>query len=444
MGFKKYTAQIYLLIVGILLSSLLLSLCLFFFGWYFTAIFTLVILVILSYGLIKLVKSNNIKLGKQVDSILNRDFGNRYSEKNQGLDFENLHSSLNRLTHFLQEQSHQSTIESSLFETIINQLPLGVLILKKDKPFFLNQEACEFLNIKSPKDQLQLKERAPFFYESIEELKTKGHSALKLNNKGEIQHWRLEYRHFSIAETAYELFIFKNHQADSERTEEEVSNRLMHVLTHEIMNSISPVTSLADTLNEQLSRVENESEWENLEDIKTSAAIIKKRSEGLIEFVERYSLLAQLPRLKMNFVSVTEITQELEQLVLSEFEKKGIEFLAQSNSTKLRFRADKQLLIQVILNLIKNAEEAFDKTKEARVVLSFSSGDGYNYISISDNAGGIPPEIQENVFLPFFTTKDKASGIGLSLSRKIIQAHNGRLYLRNLQKGSDFRIELPD
>ncbi len=445
MAFRKYSVQVNLMLIAILLCCLGMALSLFVFHWYISSGLLVIVLVVLSRMLLKLVKSNNEKLSRQIELIMNSDFSHRYPEKNQGLAFDRLHQSLNRLNDYLRSSSHQKVLDSSLFEITIDLLPIGILIFRENQPLFLNQIAGEFLNIKSPKDQKQLKERAPFFVDRITELREKGKADLKLHNKGELQQWRMEYRHFTVDKIPYELFIFKNYQRDSERTEEEISNRLMHVLTHEIMNSISPVSSLTDTLNEQLQRLEkNIAVTEEFQDIKTSAQIIKKRSEGLSEFVERYSLLARLPRLKKSFVEVSEITREVEQLVLPQFNGKGIDFICQKDSRKLRFRADRQLLVQVVLNLLKNAEEAFTDRKDARIMLNFSSEDGYNYISVSDNAGGVAADIQENIFLPFFTTKDKASGIGLSLSRKIIQAHSGRLYLRHLKGGSEFRIELPD
>jgi len=443
MAFKNYSWRIAILVMGILLCCLALAAAILIWQWYLSSLLLLFLLVFLTGLLFKLVKSNNLKLSKQIEQILANDFNTRYPIQKQGLAFDKLYLALNRLSEFFKERANAKAFDESFLEILLNQLPLGVLLLKKDKVILLNEIAGEFLNLKSPKDTDLLKERAPFFFSNLQELQNKGKAEIELDNKGEVQKWTLAYSHFAVDEQTYQLYTFRNYQLDSEKAEEEISNRLMHVLTHEIMNSISPITSLTDTLNEQLKRVEKQ-DSADFNDIQTSAYIIKKRSEGLVEFVKRYNLLARLPRLKIDFVTVKEITDEMEQLVVPELKKKGVDFIVKTESQKLRFRADRQLLIQVILNLLKNAEEAFTGEKEARIVLSFDSRDGYNYISISDNAGGVPAEIRENIFLPFFTTKDKASGIGLNLSRKIIQAHHGRLYLRNLKNGSEFRIELPD
>lgn len=262
-----------------------------------------------------------------------------------------------------------------------------------------------------------------------------------LDFQGETEQWKVNYKTFKNEAETYELFLFKNQQYDAERMEEEISTRLMHVLTHEIMNSVSPINSLINSISTRLQHQTDSSET-LFEDVRTSVEIIQRRSQGLMDFVKRYNLLAHLPKTDMSSVSVSAFTEDIKQLVATELQANEINFLLKTDYPLRHFRADRQLLTQVILNLIKNAIEAFEEeVKNKNILLSYNYHDGYHMLAVIDNAGGVPADIEQDIFLPFFSTKNKASGIGLSLSRKIMQAHGGRLYVKQLVGGAEFRAE---
>ena len=417
--------------------------------WYIISIILLTFTVGLLIYLKKQLDTVNQQLTRVFEQSRGNDFATRLSLKSTDKSLKALYQEINRWQQHIQELRQARAQASEMTSEVLNHLPVGVFLMnKKAALVFSNDAARDFLNCRGKSDEAFLKDRAPYLFNHLEELRKNRNLNLNLERSGEKQQWQITYRRFYIEGEQFELFITQNIQANLERTQGHLSEQIMHVLTHEIMNSISPVHSLIDTLNLRLVNIQGtgdniEMDRETYDDLLTGAEIIKKRSEGLMEFVERYGMLARLPRLEMSTVQLDEFLGNLKRLISTELQNHKIEFELQVIDKSMRMRADVKLLEQVIINIVKNARESFEGG-DGHILLSFSKGDGYNYISVSDNGKGVSAEIEDKIFLPFFTTKKRGSGIGLSLSRKIIDAHNGRLFLRQANGKTEFRIELPD
>lgn len=449
MASKKYVRSLSLWLVIILLLMLLLSFTLVVKHWFLTSLLLLILMVLTAITLFNKIEQTNLKLASFLKLIFSGDSAVRFPEKNLGAGFEELHVQLNYLAEKINKLEQARQREESLFRSMVQHLNVGIFLLNaKHDVVLVNPIGQTFLNIRSTADQHQLQQRAPYFFNALEALRSQSKVLMEVDSQGEIQKWQVQRKALKQDNENYELFLVNNLQAELENKEAEVSEKLMHTLTHEIMNSISPITSLIDTLQLQLSGIDSQKRAislskENFEDLQTSARIIQKRSHGLIEFVERYSMLARLPRLRMERIEGATLLKELSVLMREELSRKKITLQTQTENQNITFRADRQLLLQVLINLVKNATEAYDQNSGI-ITISLAKGDGYNYISVRDHAGGVPKDIRKEIFLPFFSTREKGSGIGLSLSRKIIQAHHGRLYLRSHNDGAEFRIELVD
>ncbi|MGE5353123.1 MAG: sensor histidine kinase, partial [Acidobacteriota bacterium] len=197
-------------------------------------------------------------------------------------------------------------------------------------------------------------------------------------------------------------------------------------LTHEIMNSITPISSLSQTI-EGLLNVEVQDE-ESLGDIKTGLHTIHKRSEGLIEFVNNYRRLTRIPMPDYSIVRICRLFIQIEKLLEGKLAGGNISFRSSVEPESLELTIDEKLIEQVLLNLIINSIEAVKETKDPEIELRAVMGEGGQIlVHVKDNGSGILEDVQDKIFIPFFTTKESGSGIGLSLARQIMRQHNGMI-----------------
>jgi two-component system nitrogen regulation sensor histidine kinase NtrY len=212
--------------------------------------------------------------------------------------------------------------------------------------------------------------------------------------------------------------------------------KLIRVINHEIMNSMTPIITLAMAIRNKLGSRDPLAPPEAvsplaLKDAIQSAAIIEERSSGLVQFIERYKKLTGLPPLNTELFPAGELIPKIEQLFHAEFQAKGIRFLWPEKCNIL-LDADRQMLEQVLINLVKNSVEALRHTVDPEIELScYREGENHVCLSVRDNGEGIPEDKLEQVFVPFFTTREQGSGIGLSLCRQIIRSHRGKTHIES-------------
>ncbi|MCX6239932.1 MAG: ATP-binding protein, partial [Bacteroidia bacterium] len=221
-----------------------------------------------------------------------------------------------------------------------------------------------------------------------------------------------------------------------EENEMESWQKLIRVLTHEIMNSITPIASITQTLNYMIKDVrssytnafQDEGETEAIEEIELAIETIHKRSIGLLHFVESYRDLTRIPSPKFTIFPIRQLFDNIKGLMKEEMNQRNIQCTATITPENLELSADEQLIEQVLINLLKNAIQAIEKTEHPQIeIKAFNDANGKIIIQVSDNGQGILPEVLDKIFVPFFTTKPKGSGIGLSLSRQILRLHGGTL-----------------
>jgi two-component system nitrogen regulation sensor histidine kinase NtrY len=222
---------------------------------------------------------------------------------------------------------------------------------------------------------------------------------------------------------------------------------LVKVLTHEIMNSITPVASLAKTTVDLVADCKQKADSypelsEDLQDISEAVETVARRSDGLIQFVSSYRQLTRLPTPNKHKMKVTRLFQQSCLLATQKWDKKGIEVKLNVEPSELEVTVDKDMLEQVLLNLLQNAEHAVDNVTSPRVCLNaFLNKRGHVVIEVSDNGKGIPDGIGNKIFVPFYTTKQQGSGVGLALTRQIMLAHGGAIqYEVKAAGGTVFRM----
>ncbi|GGG79069.1 histidine kinase [Parapedobacter pyrenivorans] len=245
--------------------------------------------------------------------------------------------------------------------------------------------------------------------------------------------------HFQTPEGKFQLVVYQNVNEAIDETEAKAWQKLLSVLTHEIMNSIAPISSLADTLKNRLDHLPNS---EELEDIRLGTETIKRRSEGLLKFAGTYRSLNKIERPSLSKVFAADLFENLYQLMEPSILQKNIELDIILKDTRLQLELDINLIEQVLINLLLNAMEAVKEKEDAYISLSASVSDGKPKINVSDNGKGIPADLLENIFIPFFTTRKTGSGIGLTLSKQIMLLHGGNILVHSEEgKGSVFTLQ---
>ncbi|OFX83329.1 MAG: hypothetical protein A2W99_12035 [Bacteroidetes bacterium GWF2_33_16] len=228
------------------------------------------------------------------------------------------------------------------------------------------------------------------------------------------------------------------HDLKKQLDEKEISTwkKLIRVLTHEMMNSLTPITTLSVAVRRILKngdelKLLKELNDEDLKDINKNNETIEDRSKGLLNFISQYRQITKIPELQIEEVQIKEFIDSIVHLFSETLKEKQIDIQVKVSPLELNYSFDRKLIEQVIINLIKNSIEALDTILEKKINIVARGLNKSLEISIQDNGCGIRDEIKDDIFIPFFTTKDQGSGIGLSLSKEIMQKHEGEIYFKS-------------
>jgi nitrogen fixation/metabolism regulation signal transduction histidine kinase len=242
----------------------------------------------------------------------------------------------------------------------------------------------------------------------------------------------------------YLLIAFHNISATLEEVESGAWKGLLNVMTHEIMNSIAPVASLADTLKKRMGLMKEEMNLRgspDFEDMESAMETICRRSEGLLRFADTYRNLSKNIVPEMHPVNLSELLKSIYHLMQPSLEQKGIRLEVQAGHSTVEAHIDRNLIEQVVINFITNAAYAVKDKTAPQIMLISGLLDEAPFLTVADNGCGISPEVQKNMFIPFFSTKKSGTGIGLSLSREIVKMHNGSLQVQTKEnEGSAFTV----
>ena len=243
----------------------------------------------------------------------------------------------------------------------------------------------------------------------------------------------------------YKLIAFQNVSEALDETESKAWQKLLSVMTHEIMNSIAPISSLADTLKNRLNQSVSELKQNSgsFDDLEIGIETIKRRSEGLLKFAETYRNLNKITAPNVKKMYVRDLFENLNQLMALTLEQKNIELEIILKDPDLMLEADTSLIEQVLINLVVNAIEAIKDKKSPRIILSaYLAANFKTVIKVADNGTGMPEEVLEKIFIPFFSTKKSGGGIGLSLCKQIMMLHRGNIQVQSVEgEGTAFMLQ---
>lgn len=407
------------------------------------------LIVVQVISAIRFVENTNKKLGKFLESIRHADFATSFSDKGMGKSFEGLNNEFNQIINEFKRYRAEKEEHFNYLQTVVQHVSIGIISFTHDgKVDIINTAGKRLFKISNLRyiDDLKLiKKDLP---EMLYKMKAGDNTLIKLFIKDELLQLSVYATEFRMRGEEYTLIALQNIHAELEEKEIESWQKLIRVLTHEIMNSITPISSLASTVQEMMFvdpdadlRLK-ELDQEDMDGIGSALKTIQKRSQGLLNFVEIYRNLTRIPKPNFRYFEVKELFERSSELMKPKMDNHKIQCTLKVMPDDLKITADPDLVDQVIINLMLNAIDAVSEIQNPQIfIMAYKNDSGRVLIEISDNGSGIKPDILDKIFMPFFTSKKTGSGIGLSLSRQIMSLHKGAISVRSTPRdGTTFTL----
>jgi two-component system, NtrC family, nitrogen regulation sensor histidine kinase NtrY len=430
--FKDFRTRVILRVIFLGLSMAMLMYMITRPNMLFAAILTFVIITFQLIEIFRFVSQTNRKLTRFLESVKYSDFISGFTSDNKlGKSFKDLNLAFNEVLEAFRKARSEKEEHWQYLNTVVQQVRTGILSYDIDGNVqLMNANAKRFMGVTSIKNIKELIQINPKLYHAVNSVET-GKS--ELYKSGNDLYLTIQSTELRIRGVDVKLITLQNIQPELQKQELDAWQNLTRVLRHEIMNSITPISSLTSTLREILDHdmIRKNSHYElkeeGAEDLREGLSTIENRSKGLIKFIDAYREYTSLPKPKMTTVRIKDLIEKVAQLMKTELKKTKIDFQCEWSSEYLTIQADTEMIEQVLINLLKNAIEALSETENPKLQLIGRYDENAVKIEVIDNGPGIIKEAREHIFVPFYTTKRTGSGIGLSLSRQIMQMHNGSL-----------------
>jgi nitrogen fixation/metabolism regulation signal transduction histidine kinase len=375
-----------------------------------------------------------------------------------------LQQAFNKVLQKFQEIRADREAQFAYLQAIVQHIPLGLLVYDADGNIqLINPQACKFLGLPpSARNIHEIGEDGANVRESLLQPTSAERELLRLPDEYKVLQIALRRNALRIRGKLYQIVSLQDIQGELEDKEMEAWQNLIRVLTHEIMNSVTPIISLAGTIEDDLQYYKNDlpaytqeeastkklllpyQEFtETLAEVQTAVQAIQRRSDSLKRFVQDFRHVTKIPAPQLAPLSVKMLFDDLQMLYKEEFRQAHVTATFEVLPTHLEILADRILLEQVLINLIKNALQALENAKHKTLKLkALQDRTGRTLLTISDNGSGIDEQARKNLFVPFFTTKKNGSGIGLSFSRQVMRLHGGGIEVQSkLGEGTTFILK---
>jgi two-component system nitrogen regulation sensor histidine kinase NtrY len=381
-----------------------------------------------------------------VESIHYRDFSRHFDVRHAPQDLQKLRKGFNDINTTFKVISKEKETQYQYLQKILELVDTGILSYEHEsgEVVWMNESLKRLLQVPYLKTIQSLDKRDHNLCTQIVDLKPGENVIATAHFDRNTLKILLSATAFQTEGKVYKLVAFQNVNEALDETESKAWQKLLSVMTHEIMNSIAPISSLADTLRNRLQEAaDNPNKAASLDDLALGMETIKRRSEGLLKFAETYRNLNKITTLNLKRVYVRDVFESLHQLMEPTLEQKNIEMEVILKDPDLMIEADINLLEQVLINLVVNAIEAVKGIEDPHIMLSGSQLLGKKpYIRVTDNGPGMPEELLDKIFIPFFSTKKSGSGIGLSLCKQIMMLHKGNITVQSLVgEGTAFTLQ---
>jgi nitrogen fixation/metabolism regulation signal transduction histidine kinase len=445
MKFKKFEWALSLRIIG-LLSVLSVIAFLLTHGYPTVGLLFCVLIVFQVVDLFRFTNKSNEELQQFVESVHYRDFSRRFDEKNAPTSLQPMRKGFNEINTTFKTITKEKETQYVYLQKILELVDTGILSYEHatGDVMWMNEALKQMLQVPYIKNLQALERRNELMYNEIVSIVPGDKKVVTIKGDKSSMKVLLSATAFQTDNKKYKLIAFQNINEALEETESKAWQKLLNVMTHEIMNSVAPISSLADTLKNRLQAAVSELEKTGpIDDLEIGIETIKRRSEGLLKFAETYRNLNKITKLSLEKVYIRDLFETLHHLMEPTLDKKNIELEIILKDPDLMLQADVNLLEQVLINLVINAAEAVKDRPEPRILLSaYITPNNKVVIKIADNGVGMPEELMEKIFIPFFSTRKTGSGIGLSLCKQIMLLHKGTIQVQSKEgEGTAFLLQ---
>ncbi len=433
MVYKRFNINVIFRILFISISIFLLFYLIQDTSFYATIFIVCIAIIVQIYLLIKYIENTNKEISRFFYSIRYSDFTQNFKSKIKGAGFEELNNSFAEVIEEFKKARSEKEENFHYLQIIVQHINIGILAYTIDGNVeLINNATKKLLGINSLRNISELKGKSEPLVKTLIEMRAGKKALVKIVDNNELIQLSIFAAEFKLRDKYIILVSLNNIQSELEEKEMEAWQNLIRVLTHEIMNSITPIVSLSSTVNNMLENSDKMLTEEDIEEFKAAVGTIEKRSKGLIHFVDDYRNLNRVPIPQFQIFKISLLFERIKNLLHEQLAEKNISFVSAVEPDNLEIMIDPDLIEQVLINLILNSINAFDGIPNPGIkLLGIIDNRGMINIQVIDNGKGIPEDLQEKIFIPFFTTKKEGSGIGLSLSKQIMKAHKGGISVKS-------------
>jgi two-component system nitrogen regulation sensor histidine kinase NtrY len=415
--------------------------------WYLAAALLSPVIIYLVVDFFNFHREAQQELSQFVEAIHYRDFSRNFDVKHAPADIQPLRKGFNEINSTFKVISKEKETQYQYLQKILELVDTGILSYKHNngEVVWMNETLKKMLHLPYLKTVHSLVKRDEELYNQVIGLKPGESKIATAHAEKKSFKVLLSATGFQTDGEKFTLIAFQNVDEALDETESKAWQKLLSVMTHEIMNSIAPISSLADTLKNSLqeSMTHLNNNEGSVDDLKLGIDTIKKRSEGLLKFAETYRNLNKITTLNLKKIYVRDLFENLNTLMEPTLNKKNIEIEIVLKDPSLMLEADISLVEQVLINLVVNSIDAVKDAENAKIVLAAEINNNKKIIiKVADNGPGMNAEILDKIFIPFFSTKKSGSGIGLSLCKQIMMLHHGNIHAHSLEgQGTSFLLQ---
>jgi nitrogen fixation/metabolism regulation signal transduction histidine kinase len=448
MVFKRYLVMLVARLALVGLAMTLVVWLLLKPGFHSSTLLSSIVLLILVGGLWRFVSRTNREVARFLDAVRFADYSQRFDFEDAGSGFADLGRTFTEIMEQL--KSRRSGLESSLRHqrALVEHIPVPLLTVHADDSLTLQNNAARRLFGAAHVTRVgDLRQFGASFARAVDEAIPGDRELVRFSVDGVEYHLTLATTEVIIEGERERLISLQDIQSELDATQAEAWQDLVRVLTHEIMNSITPVTSLARTASDLVDDVVKETGPDSpiadeLGDVQHAVATVARRSDSLMQFIDSYRQITRLAPPEKKRVALAELFETITRLAAAEWQDERVSLSTEVDPSGLYVYADRDLLEPVLLNLLRNAWQATQGLDDPTIrLVGRLNRRGNTVIEIIDNGPGVPEEIANKIFVPFFTTREGGSGVGLALARQVMIAHGGFIRLGHGQDaGATFSL----